>query len=293
MWWNLNDVFKEELKEETQPGYDIYGRYQRTPKEGNSGLAKKPKLMITYDPPTNSILVANASSAQLHEIGQLIEDFDKPTPTDLVRARVNATVKIHYSRASIIAAALKEVYVDLLSSNDKEFASAEGRRQTRDTKTLTTIKFGDSTSSNGADPPQVRTSFNGELSIGIDDVSNTLLISCQEELFDGVVNQIRRLDEESAPKMQIVVQEGAQWNGQSVRSSKDIERFGWPNLDGWSPRGPDCLSRRAFRPAQFESRPKQSTARQPGRGRCPPGQIGPLLARLTRNSQFGTHGAAE
>ncbi|MEX2315939.1 MAG: hypothetical protein WD669_02235 [Pirellulales bacterium] len=206
MWWNLNDVYKEELKEDTQTIMDIYGRYQRTPKEGGTGLARRPKLMITYDPPTNSILVANASTAQLHEIGQLIEDFDKPTPTGLVRARVNATVKIHYSRASIIAAALKEVYVDLLSSNDKEFASAEGRRQTRDTKTLTTIKFGDSTTSATVDPPQVRTSFNGELSIGIDDVSNTLLISCQEELFDGVVNQIRRLDEESAPKMQIVVQ---------------------------------------------------------------------------------------
>ena len=45
--------------------------------------------MITYDRPSNSILVANASATQLAEIQQLIEQFDKPARSDSVEIRAN------------------------------------------------------------------------------------------------------------------------------------------------------------------------------------------------------------
>lgn len=70
---------------------------------------------------------------------------------------------------------------------------------------MTEIKFGDPANSNGAKAPRIPVAFNGELSIGFDDVSNNILISCREELYDGVVSMINKLDEESAPRMSVVV----------------------------------------------------------------------------------------
>jgi hypothetical protein len=175
--------------------------------EAGSGLAKRRKLMITYDGPSNCILVANATNAQLYEIEQLINELDIPAPEALVRARVTSTVKVQYSRASIIAAALKEVYIDLLSTRDREFASAEegGRSTSSGSRAMTEIKFGDPANGGGVKPPRIPVAFNGELSIGFDDVSNNILLSCREELYEGVVAMIQKLDEESAPKMSIVV----------------------------------------------------------------------------------------
>jgi hypothetical protein len=45
----------------------------------------------------------------------------------------------------------------------------------------------------------------GALTVGADDVSNILVVSCKEELFDGIVQTVRRLDMESAPQMSFVV----------------------------------------------------------------------------------------
>jgi type II secretory pathway component GspD/PulD (secretin) len=207
--YNLKEIFEEELKEEAQTIRDWYGNSQKTSgRESGTGLGKRPKMIIDYDIRTNSVFVSNATAAQLQEIGELIAEFDKPPAEGKVKGRRNATVKINYSKASIIAAALKEVYIDLLTTRDKEFDAGDGKRQNSGSgyKLLTDIKFGEKTG-NGADKPtRIGLNFNGELSIGADDVSNNILISCQEELFDGVVDQIRRLDEESAPKMSIVVQ---------------------------------------------------------------------------------------
>jgi type II secretory pathway component GspD/PulD (secretin) len=206
MLWNLQDVYEEELKGDGETIRDWYGRNVQVGPEGGSGLAKRRKLMITYDGPSNCILVANATNAQLYEIDQLIKELDIPSPEALVRARVTATVKVQYSRASIIAAALKEVYIDLLSTRDSEFATGEqGRSTSSGSRAMTEIKFGDPANGTGTKPPRIPVAFNGELSIGFDDVSNNILISCREELYDGVVAMIHKLDEESAPKMSVVV----------------------------------------------------------------------------------------
>ena len=206
MLWNLQDVYEEELKGDGETIRDWYGRNVQTGPEGGSGLGKRRKLMITYDGPSNCILVANATNAQLYEIDQLIKELDIPSPEALVRARVTATVKVQYSRFDH-RRVLKEVYIDLLSTRDREFASGEeGSRSTSSgSRAMTEIKFGDPAIGGGAKPPRIPVAFNGELSIGFDDVSNNILISCREELYEGIVSMIRKLDEQSAPKMSVVV----------------------------------------------------------------------------------------
>ena len=72
IWYDLNDYFEEDLKQDAS-GYtrDWYGfMMPKGEKDTRVGLAKRRKLMITRDTPSNSILVANASPSQLLEIGR-------------------------------------------------------------------------------------------------------------------------------------------------------------------------------------------------------------------------------
>ena len=105
-------------------------------------LSKRRKLRIIYDPPTNSILVANASTSQLQEIEQLIKEYDQPASADSTKMRRNGVIKVRYSRASTIATAIKDVYRDLLSSRDKEFDSKDKKQQGSNRESITVIRYG-------------------------------------------------------------------------------------------------------------------------------------------------------
>jgi type II secretory pathway component GspD/PulD (secretin) len=203
MYWNLTDFFKEELEGEGG-GNDFFDWYWGFPSGGGSdngpaGLSKRRKLIISYDTPSNSVLVANASPSQLREVEGLIAEYDKAAPADSVRTRRTVLLKIKYSKATEIAEALKEVYRDLLSSKDKEFDRGGDQRQRGSTtERVTVIRYGDGSGGNQR-PSPVKVGFEGALSIGVDDISNTLLISVQEELYESVVQMVEKLDQEAAP----------------------------------------------------------------------------------------------
>jgi hypothetical protein len=62
------------------------------------------------------------------------------------------------------------------------------------------IRYGDgSGDSANQRPSPVKVGFEGALSIGVDDISNMIIVSVQEELFDSVVAMIHTLDKEAAP----------------------------------------------------------------------------------------------
>jgi Bacterial type II/III secretion system short domain len=204
MYLNLKDLFREEL--EGEDGGDDFSDFfwGFRPRRNNSdkqasGLSKRRKLMITWDTGSNTILVANASPSQLREIEALIDEYDKPAPADSVRTRRTALIKIKYSKASVIAEALKEVYRDLLSSKDKEFDQGEQQRRGSSSERVTVIRYGDGSDAGSKRPSPVKVGFEGALSVGVDEISNTLLLSVQEELFESVVAMVNKLDQEAAP----------------------------------------------------------------------------------------------
>jgi hypothetical protein len=202
MYLNLKDFFQEEL--EGEGGDDFYDWYfgfgRGNQDQGPGGLSKRRKLMISYDTGSNSILVANASPSQTREIEDLIAEFDKEMPPDSVRTRRMALIKVKYSKASVIAQALKEVYVDLLSSKDREFdRGGDERQRGSSTERMTVIRYGPGSSEGSRRPSPVKVGFEGALSIGVDDISNTLLISVQEELYDSVIRMVDQLDQEAIP----------------------------------------------------------------------------------------------
>jgi hypothetical protein len=208
MYWDLKDYFADDLEEEDSGNYGYWYRPRET-KSKPSGLSKPRKLMITYDVPSNSILVSNASPSQTLEIKQLIEEFDQPPRTDSVEIRQTEAIKIRYSKASVIANAVKEVYRDLLSAKDKEFErGGDQRQQGREQQRATTvINYGPQSGSGSGDSNRssIKAGFEGALSIGVDEISNMLLISANKVIFEDVKRMVKELDEEAAPDTTVQV----------------------------------------------------------------------------------------
>jgi type II secretory pathway component GspD/PulD (secretin) len=210
MWYDLTDFFEDDLKEKSGGMIRDWNGFLvptgNNNEKSGTGLSKRRKLMITYDRPSNSILVANASATQLAEIQQLIDQFDKPAKSDSVEIRQTAAIKIHYSKPSVIAAAVKEVYRDLLSSRDKEFDRGDKREERSTTERVTVINYGGSSESEGSDRPSpVKVGFDGALSLGADDISGVLIVSAQKGIFDDIARMVRELDNEAAPQTTVRV----------------------------------------------------------------------------------------
>lgn len=210
VYLNLKEFYEDELKGEKEQILDWWGDVRESNKKESSLLSKRPTLRLIWDPASDTILVANASSRQLTEIDRLIKEYDQPAPDDATTERVTQPIKIRYSRASTIATAVKEVYRDLLSSKDKEFDSKDaggkgGSTGSGSGVTILSYSRNNNTSDGAKKSAPVKVGFQGALSLGADDVSNIVLVSAQKEVFDGVVEMIRQLDEEAAPKTTLKV----------------------------------------------------------------------------------------
>jgi type II secretory pathway component GspD/PulD (secretin) len=208
-WDVLKDYFKEDL--ETKGDNEFQGwffgpRFGKSEDKTGPTLSKRKKLMLTYDMQSNSILAANASGSQLTEIEQLISEFDKPTRSDSVEKRRTAPVKIHFSKPTVIAAAVKEVYRDLLSTKDKEFDRGDQKEKKGNGERVTIIDYAPSMGEGGdGRPSQLKVGFEGALSLGADDVSGILIVSAQTAIFDNIVSMVHELDQQAAPKTTVQV----------------------------------------------------------------------------------------
>ena len=101
---------------------------------------------------------------------------------------------------------MKEVYRDLLSSKDKEFDRGNKEQERSNTERMTVINYGGGSSDSDSDRPSpIKVGFDGALSLGADDVSGVLIVSAQKGIFDKIVQMVRELDEEAAPKTTVQV----------------------------------------------------------------------------------------
>lgn len=212
---NLQDYFKEQ-PEDTGRRRNYY-YFDSAPPDGRQRsyrLSQRRPLKFIEDLDTNTILVVGASADQLQTIDELIQLWDSPPPSDTQSARLTSVFAIRYSKAEVIAETLKEVYLDLLSSNDKHLQRDRGEKQATN---QTTYIFGEE----GNSEPDRRTqvSFKGKLSIGVDPISNTLLVSTEgQTLMDNVSRMIQTLDEAAKPVSEVrVVALQGNVNAQHIR----------------------------------------------------------------------------
>ena len=113
--------------------------------DDNRRLSKRRPLKFISDLDTNTILVQGADAEQLKTIRELIELYDVPEPVNSQKARVTKLFSIKYSKASVVAAVIKDAYRDLLSTNDPALAGwPRGEGQQRGGGGMTIISpFGD------------------------------------------------------------------------------------------------------------------------------------------------------
>jgi type II secretory pathway component GspD/PulD (secretin) len=211
---NLESYFKEGEKEEK--GTRRYYFYDHAPPEKKKEayrLSRRKQIKFIDDFDTNTILVMGADAEQLRTIEELVRLWDTPPPKNSESARVTSVFAIRYSKASVVAETVKEVYRDLLSSNDK--ALQQGRDDKR-ASNQTTYIFGEGGSENER---RTQVNFKGKLSIGVDEVSNTLLVSTEgQNLMENVSKMIEALDKAALPanEVRVVTLQGGT-NAQHVR----------------------------------------------------------------------------
>ncbi len=202
---NLEEYFEEEETFDTQDNWmrAWYGFDFESSKESGTGLSARKQLRFIYDFDTNSILVSNASPSQLETVRSLIDIYDKPPSEESISARSFQIFKLEFSQADAVAKTIKEVYRDLLSSKDKDFQNKGEQKQT--SQTTNYYRISGSTDDNSK-KTKVKASFEGALSVGVDPVSNTVIVSAQEEWMPSIARMIEYLDENARPDRTVAVQ---------------------------------------------------------------------------------------
>ena len=137
-----------------------------------------------------------AGAEQLKTIEDLIQLYDQPPPSDAQSVRKTEIIRLKYSKAKAVADTVKDVYRDLLSANDKALAD----NQKRDTGRSFVFNYSDTDKSEQKTPK-----FKGLLSIGVDEISNSLMVSAPGYLFDHVTKMVKELDEAAAPDYTVQV----------------------------------------------------------------------------------------
>ncbi|MBN1588866.1 MAG: hypothetical protein JW888_05070, partial [Pirellulales bacterium] len=173
---------------------------QKNDDDDSIRLSKRRRLTFIADADSNSILVKGADSAQLKTIRELIAFYDGREEADPRNDRMEGVFHLEYSKARVVADTLKEVYRDLLSSNDKAFSGKKNGNKRSDYVSYYYRRSG----SDSDDEPEKAPKFKGLLSIGIDELSNSLIVSAPAWFYGNVAKMIQRLDEMAKPTVATV-----------------------------------------------------------------------------------------
>lgn len=186
--------------------YWYFGGDNNDKDKSPTGLAKTGKLRFLANSDTNTIIVTGATSEQLRTIEELIRLWDVAEPINPKRSRYTKLVTIQYGRAEKIADTVKDAYRDLLSSNDKAFAGGKNAKNNQKRSSNREEGSGLEDSESGRDGGGNDFSFNGKLSLGVDEIGNTIVVSAEgESLLSLITSMIEKLDQAAMPGGEIEI----------------------------------------------------------------------------------------
>lgn len=207
----LKDLFKEEMEVEKKSGgieYDPFFGFMPGSNKGASSrrLSKRKPMKIISDRDTQTILVQGANQDQLRMIQDIINIYDREQSTEGHARRLTKIFQLKYGKAKVLAEAVKDVYRDLLSENDKSMQEGRGgpngKKDEKPSAPSYTYIYGGNKGGTGGgedDKKEQPIKFKGLLSIGTDESSNILIVSATEGLLLNVGQIIEALDEAAKP----------------------------------------------------------------------------------------------
>lgn len=203
---NLEDFFGADEDSSSADDYfrGWYGFPQSSSSDTPLRLSQRRELKFIADEDSRTILVQGATPEQLGTIRELIEIYDKPPSQTAGDLRITKLFEIKHAKAETIATAIKDVYRDLLSTNDRALQSngPPNQKQPPAERSYTYVIGG---SGSDQQAPEAPIKFKGLLSIGIDPDSNTLVVSSSESLMDDISLLIESLDLASRQKEAVSV----------------------------------------------------------------------------------------
>ena len=156
--------------------------------EGAGRLSDRKPLKFIGDSDTRTILVQNATPSQLRQIGDLLRIWDRPPEQRGGSLRLTKVFDLKNAEAKQVAATLKDVYRDLLSTNDpaRQTGGDEEKEKSSSGPAYTYVygRRGDTGDDQAEPDPPIR--FKGLLSVGVHEESNTLVVSASEGLMANV-----------------------------------------------------------------------------------------------------------
>ena len=221
---SLKDFFDEDKKKSSSTYNPYFGRMMGgEEKDTTRRLSKRKPLKFISDSDSGTIIVQGADAQQLKTIQELIDIYDKPPSTDGKQVRKTETFTLKYAKAPVVAEAIKDVYRDLLSSNDKALQNQKGKDgQKPPEKNYTFVYGGGGGDDKGGKAQETPVKFKGLLSLGVDEVSNTIIISAPEGMLENVAELIERLEKAARPTNTVQV---VQINSRQVNSAELQKRL--------------------------------------------------------------------
>ncbi len=204
---SLKDFFEED-KKKTGSTYDPYfGRMiQSSNPDSSRRLSKRKPLKFISDSDSGTIIVQGATPEQLKVVEELINIYDQPVAGDGKQVRKTQVFTLKYSKATVLAEAVKDVYRDLLSATDKALQSNQpGKEGQKPPERNYTFIYGGGEGDDKSKKQETPVKFKGLLSVGVDDISNTIIVSAPESLLENVSQLIDQLDRAARPTNSVQV----------------------------------------------------------------------------------------
>ena len=204
---SLKEFFEEE-KKKGGSNYNPFFGYNGgggSNQDSSRRLSKKKPLKFISDSDSGSIIVQGADAQQLKVIEELINIYDQPVATDGKQVRKTQIYTLKYSKATTIAEALKDVYRDLLSTNDKAYQNQQTKEGQKPPEKNYTFVYGSSGGDDKTKQQETPIKFKGLVSLGVDDISNTVIVSAPESLLENISELIDKLDRAARPTSSVQV----------------------------------------------------------------------------------------
>ncbi len=205
---SLKDFFEEDKKKRGNNFNPFWG-YQMGGDSGQDSsrrLSKRKPLKFISDSDSGTIIVQGATPEQLKVVEELINIYDQPIASDGKQVRKTQVFTLKYSKATVLAEAIKDVYRDLLSATDKALQNNQpGKEGQKPPERNYTFIYGGSDGDDKSKQQETPVKFKGLLSVGVDDISNTIIVSAPENLLQNVSELIDQLDRAARPTNSVQV----------------------------------------------------------------------------------------